>query len=92
MLTVVEKKSEDVEKMTQVIEYLASENLLQKDLYIKAFKNFMEGYDDLTIDVPQAPKYVAQLLLASSVTAEEVDEEGFDSLKSAYNKVKADSN
>ncbi|KAG2236616.1 hypothetical protein INT48_000171 [Thamnidium elegans] len=83
MLTVVEKKAEDVERMVQVMEFLE----LEKDLYVKAFKNFMEGYDDLTIDVPQAPKYVAQLLSASSLTPEEVDDEGFDSLKNAYKKL-----
>jgi translation initiation factor 4G len=88
MLTVVEKKAVDVEKMVDVIKYLnTEENLLEKDLYIRAFKNFMEGYEDLTIDVPQAPKYVAQLLLASSITPEEVDEEGINSLKDAYKKV-----
>ncbi|CAO3650299.1 unnamed protein product [Mucor hiemalis] len=90
MLTVVEKKAADVDRMIQVVEYLESENLLQRDQFVKAFKTFMEGYDDLTIDVPQAPKYVAQLLLASSITPEEVDNEGFASLKSAYDKVKAE--
>ncbi|RCH83080.1 hypothetical protein CU098_001689, partial [Rhizopus stolonifer] len=57
MLTVVEKKAQDVEDMTDVMKHLNSENLLTKETYIKAFKSFMEGYDDLTIDVPQAPKY-----------------------------------
>lgn len=90
MLTVVEKKAADVERMIEVVEYLESENLLHRDQFVKAFKTFMEGYDDLTIDVPQAPKYVAQLLLATSLTPEEVDNEGFASLKSAYDKVKAE--
>ncbi|KAI9365588.1 hypothetical protein BD770DRAFT_468441 [Pilaira anomala] len=87
MLAVVEKKAEDVERMIEVIQILD----LEKDLYIKAFKQFMEGYDDLTIDVPQAPKYVAQLLLACSIKPEEVDNEGFDSLKNAYEKLEVDS-
>lgn len=83
MLAVVEKKAQDVERMAQVMEFLE----LEKELYVKAFKSFMEGYDDLTIDVPQAPKYVAQLLSAASLTPEEVDDEGFDSLKNAYKKL-----
>ncbi|KAI9259966.1 armadillo-type protein [Helicostylum pulchrum] len=83
MLAVVEKKAEDVERMTQVMEFLE----LEKELYVKAFKSFMEGYDDLTIDVPQAPKYVAQLLSAAALAPEEVDDEGFDSLKNAYKKL-----
>lgn len=91
MLTVVEKKASDVEKMIEVIKYLDSEKLLEKELYIMAFKSFMEGYDDLTIDVPQAPKYVAQILHACSITPEQVvdqeDQDGFDSLKKAYKKV-----
>ncbi|GAN03422.1 eukaryotic initiation factor 4F subunit P130 [Mucor ambiguus] len=84
MLTVVEKKAQDVDDMCKTIEYLNSENLLQKGLYVKAFKQFMEGYDDLTIDVPQAPKYVAQLMLASSVSPEEVGGDEYDSLQKAY--------
>lgn len=84
MLTVVEKKAQDVDEMCKTIEFLNSENLLEKELYIKAFKQFMEGYDDLTIDVPQAPKYVAQLLLASSVSPEQVDGDNYDSLQKAY--------
>ncbi|KAI8639819.1 hypothetical protein BD408DRAFT_420787 [Parasitella parasitica] len=84
MLTAVEKKAQDVDNMCKTIEYLDSENLLSKDLYIKAFKQFMEGYDDLTIDVPQAPKYVAQLLLASSVSPKEIDGDHYDTLQKAY--------
>lgn len=91
MLTVVEKKAEDVAKTVDMIVYLQSENMIEKDTYVKAFKNFMEGYDDLTIDVPQAPKYVAQLLLASHLTPEIVDDEGFDSLQNAFDKLEADS-
>ncbi|CAO0798119.1 unnamed protein product [Mucor circinelloides] len=84
MLTVVEKKAQDVDDMCKTMEYLNSEKLLQKDLYVKAFKQFMEGYDDLTIDVPQAPKYVAQLLVASSISPEEVGGDEYDSLQKAY--------
>lgn len=84
MLSVVEKKAQDVEKMSETIKYLSNENLLQKDLYVKVFKVFMEGYDDLTIDVPQAPKYVAQLLHAASLTPEEVSKENFESLQKEY--------
>ncbi|KAK4518502.1 uncharacterized protein ATC70_008720 [Mucor velutinosus] len=84
MLTVVEKKAQDVDDMCKTIDYLNSEKLLQKDLYIKAFKQFMEGYDDLTIDVPQAPKYVAQLMAASSVSPDEVGGDEYASLQKAY--------
>ncbi|KAF1805606.1 hypothetical protein FB192DRAFT_1274656 [Mucor lusitanicus] len=84
MLTVVEKKAQDVDDMCKTIDYLNSEKLLQKELYVKAFKQFMEGYDDLTIDVPQAPKYVAQLMKASSVSPEEVGGDEYDSLQKAY--------
>ncbi|KAL9556688.1 hypothetical protein MBANPS3_001739 [Mucor bainieri] len=84
MLTVVEKKAQDVDDMCKTIEYLNSEKLLQKDVYVKAFKQFMEGYDDLTIDVPQAPKYVAQLMIAASVAPEEVGGDEYDSLQKAY--------
>lgn len=84
MLTVVEKKAQDVDKMSDTIKLLSTENLLGKDLYIRAFKAFMEGYDDLTIDVPQAPKYVAQLLYAASITPEDVGGDEFGSLQKAY--------
>lgn len=84
MLTVVEKKAQDVEKMCDTMEYLNTEQLLLKEHYVKAFKQFMEGYDDLTIDVPQAPKYVAQLLKAASVNPEEVGGDDYVSLQKAY--------
>jgi translation initiation factor 4G len=80
-LTVVEKKSEDVDTMCDVVDYLLSENLIDKQTYVKAFKKFMEGYEDLVIDVPQAPKYVAKLLDASSITlSDEGTEEIFNHL------------
>ncbi|KAI9264739.1 hypothetical protein BY458DRAFT_458095 [Sporodiniella umbellata] len=66
-LTVVEKKSEDVDTMCDVVSYIIAEKLIEKQTYINAFKTFMEGYDDLTIDVPQAPKYVSKLLEASTI-------------------------
>lgn len=68
MLTVVEKKAEDVDTMCDVITYLLSEKLIDKEIYVKSFKTFMETFDDLAIDVPQAPKYMAKLLEASTIT------------------------
>ncbi|KAI8991841.1 armadillo-type protein [Mycotypha africana] len=84
MLTVVEKKAQDVEKMCDTITYLRSQNLISKEHFIGAFTSFMEGYDDLTIDVPQAPKFVAQLLKACELTPEEVNGSAFESLKNAF--------
>lgn len=68
MLTVVEKKAEDVDTMCDVMTYLLSEKLIDKEIYVKSFKAFMETFDDLAIDVPQAPKYIAKLLEASTIT------------------------
>lgn len=87
MLNVVEKKAQDVEDMSDTIQYLCSERLLDRDTLVNAFKSFMEGYDDLTIDVPQAPKHVAQLLAAASLLPEEVGGEEFSSLQNAYKAV-----
>ncbi|RCH95895.1 hypothetical protein CU097_010313 [Rhizopus azygosporus] len=82
MLTVVERKSEDVDTMADIMAYLLSEKLLDKQIYINAFKKFMEGYEDLLIDVPQAPKHVAKLLEASSLTSsDEGTEDIFKHLK-----------
>ncbi|CAO3695160.1 unnamed protein product [Rhizopus stolonifer] len=81
-LTIVEKKAEDVDTMCGMIAHLLSEKLIEKEMYIKAFKTFMEGYEDLTIDVPQAPKYVAKLLEASTI---EPSDEGADDIFSHLN-------
>jgi translation initiation factor 4G len=87
MLTVVEKKAQDVENMCETMVFLNSEQLLSKEHYVKAFKQFMEGYDDLTIDVPQAPTYVAQLLKAASVNPQEVGGDDHISLQKAYQRL-----
>jgi translation initiation factor 4G len=87
MMTVVEKKAQDVDKMADTIKFLSGENLIEQELYIRGFKAFMEGYDDLTIDVPQAPKYVAQLFHAASVVPDQVGGDEFGSLQRAYDKL-----
>lgn len=81
-MTVVEKKAEDVDTMCGMIAHLLSEKLIEKETFIRAFKTFMEGYEDLTIDVPQAPKYVAKLLEASTI---EPSDEGADDIFSHLN-------
>ncbi|KAL0094157.1 armadillo-type protein [Phycomyces blakesleeanus] len=72
MLGVVEKKAEDVDTVCGMIEEFYNENLVDRETYIKAIKPFMENYEDLIIDVPQAPKYVASILKAAKVEWSEV--------------------
>ncbi|KAI9308261.1 armadillo-type protein [Cunninghamella echinulata] len=74
LLAVVEKKEEDVKGACEIINTLSKENLLEKEHYVEALKPFMEMYEDLTIDVPQAPKYMTQLLVAMNVDPSEVME------------------
>lgn len=74
LLAVVEKKEEDVKGACEIINVLSKENLLEKEHYVEALKPFMEMYEDLTIDVPQAPKYMTQLLVAMNVDPSEVME------------------
>jgi translation initiation factor 4G len=84
MLSVVEKKESDVEQMSGAIQHLEGEGLLDKASTLNAFKTFMENYDDLTIDVPQAHKYVAQLLIAFKLSPSDVGGEEFAALEKAY--------
>lgn len=72
MLAVVEKKEDDVKGVCEMIGVL--DNLVAKETYLEALRPFMEMYDDLTIDVPQAPKYMALLLVAMDVDPAEVME------------------
>ncbi|KAI8096882.1 armadillo-type protein [Halteromyces radiatus] len=74
MLTVVEKKEDDVKGVCEMITILNKDSLISKDTYVEALKPFMEMYEDLTIDVPQAPKYMSQLLVAMNVDPAEVME------------------
>ncbi|ORZ21530.1 hypothetical protein BCR42DRAFT_448362 [Absidia repens] len=74
MLAVVEKKESEVKGVCEMIGVLNKENLVDKESYVEALKPFMEMYEDLTIDVPQAPKYMSQLLAAMNVDPSEVME------------------
>ncbi|KAI8330779.1 hypothetical protein BC941DRAFT_404487 [Chlamydoabsidia padenii] len=74
MLAVVEKKEDDVKGVCEMITILNKDNLVTKENYIEALQPFMEMYEDLTIDVPQAPKYMSQLLVAMNVDPAEVME------------------
>lgn len=73
MLDVVEKKSEDVQVVCEMIEVLLKENLLTRDEFVLAFKKFWEGYEDLVIDVPKAPEHVDKLLAATGIERSEVE-------------------
>ncbi|KAF7727491.1 hypothetical protein EC973_007469 [Apophysomyces ossiformis] len=75
MLGVVEKKAEDVDLVCDMIKDFYEQKLVEKEAYVKALKSFMEGYEDLIIDVPQAPKYVVKILLAAGVDPSEVTPE-----------------
>ncbi|CAO3609075.1 unnamed protein product [Cunninghamella blakesleeana] len=81
LLSVVEKKEDDVKGACEIINILSKDGLLEKEHYVEALKPYMEMYEDLTIDVPQAPKYVSQLLVAMDVDPSEVMEieEPYDS-------------
>jgi translation initiation factor 4G len=87
-LAVVEKKASDVDQMCDAVTYLCDEKLLEKSVILTAFKSFMEGYDDITIDVPQAHKYVAKLLVSFSISPSEVGGEEFPALEKAYDEIK----
>lgn len=98
MLGVVEKKETEVKGVCEMIGVLNKENLVDKDSYVEALKPFMEMYEDLTIDVPQAPKYMSQLLAAMNVDpsevmeVEELDDSGYipasTKLKQLYDEIK----
>ncbi|CAO3614341.1 unnamed protein product [Cunninghamella echinulata] len=67
ILNVVEMKESQVNAISNIITKLYSENILEKEVMLQAFQEFMEGFEDLIIDVPQSPKYVALLLVKSNI-------------------------
>ncbi|KAI8994804.1 armadillo-type protein [Pilobolus umbonatus] len=67
LLDVVEKKSEDVEVVCKMIAEIRKEKLISQEEFTSALKIFMEGYEDLVIDVPQAPKHVDRILEAVEI-------------------------
>ncbi|KAI8054195.1 armadillo-type protein [Gilbertella persicaria] len=73
LLDVVEKKTEDVEIVCEMIEVLNKEKLMAREEYVAAFKKFWEGYEDLVIDVPKAPEHVNKLLAATGIERSEVE-------------------
>ncbi|KAF7724656.1 hypothetical protein EC973_000828 [Apophysomyces ossiformis] len=93
LLTVIEGKPTDVTLVCETIPELYKQELIEKTAFVKAFQGFMEGYEDITIDVPQAPKYIARLLVAadiepSEVLPQEIDQTTVAQLKSEYEKAK----
>lgn len=78
LLDFVEKKTDDVQVVCDIIAELYKENLLTKEEFVLAFKKFWEGYEDLVIDVPQAPKHVDMLLAATGIERSEVECESQD--------------
>ena len=59
---VVEKKKEDVEKFYPFIPAMYSCGILDKAGFHEGLVDFLDGYDDLTVDVPLAGKSTALLL------------------------------
>ncbi|KAG1110455.1 hypothetical protein G6F42_015328 [Rhizopus arrhizus] len=73
LLDVVEKKTEDVDVVCDMIAELYKEKLMSREEYVAAFKKFWEGYEDLVIDVPKAPQHVDKLLAATGIERSEVE-------------------
>jgi translation initiation factor 4G len=67
LLAVVEMKEKQVIAVGELIPQLYKADLLDKDVMVKAFQEFMQGYEDLVIDVPQAPSYVVRLLVRADI-------------------------
>ncbi|KAI8984091.1 armadillo-type protein [Mycotypha africana] len=74
LLDVVEKKTSDVEIVCDMIELLMKEKaLLTREQFVEAFKQFWDVYEDLVIDVPQAPKHVDMILAITGIERSEVE-------------------
>ncbi|KAG0169594.1 hypothetical protein DFQ28_011433 [Apophysomyces sp. BC1034] len=94
LLGVIEGKAADVALVCETLPELHERELIEKTEFIKAFQGFMEGYEDLRFDVPQAHIYVAKLMVAagvepSEVLPEEIDETAVAQLKSEYAQIKS---
>jgi translation initiation factor 4G len=75
LLDIVEQKSSDVDVACEIITELYNQKLMQKEEYVAACKKFMEGYEDLILDVPQASKHVNTLFTAMGIDRSEVEPE-----------------
>ncbi|ORZ15051.1 MIF4G domain-domain-containing protein [Absidia repens] len=67
LLAVVEMKEKQVILAGELIPNLYKADILGKHVLVKAFQEFMHHYEDLVIDVPQAPTYVARLLVQAGI-------------------------
>ncbi|CAO3593358.1 unnamed protein product [Absidia cylindrospora] len=71
LLAVVEMKEKQVILAGELIPKLYKTDILGKHVMVKAFQEFMHHYEDLVIDVPQAPTYVARLLVQAGIELSE---------------------
>ncbi|KAI8331246.1 hypothetical protein BC941DRAFT_382969 [Chlamydoabsidia padenii] len=67
LIGAVELKEKQVIAVGELIPKLYKAQILDRETMVKTFQDFMDGYEDLTIDVPQAPAYVARLLIQSGI-------------------------
>jgi translation initiation factor 4G len=67
LIAVIELKEKQVGVVADLIPQLYKAHLLDRETMVKTFQNLMDGYDELTIDVPQAPGYIARLLIQAGI-------------------------
>lgn len=63
----IELKEKQVVAVADLIPQLYKAHLLDREIMVKTFQNLMDGYEELTIDVPQAPAYIARLLIQAGI-------------------------
>lgn len=67
LLAVIELKEKQVVAVADLIPQLYKAHLLDRETMVKAFQTLMDGYEELTIDVPQAPASIARLLIQAGI-------------------------
>jgi len=70
----VDKKPDDVKKVSKVFNNLNTEKIISKDSFKKSFAEFIETIEDLVIDAPQALAYGGQLIVAAQIEPKEFQE------------------
>ncbi len=69
----LQKKEAEVKLLGELLDASAEANILTTEMIESAFKDTVDFLEDLSIDVPNAFKYVAHLLVQSGLSREKIE-------------------
>jgi hypothetical protein len=63
----IERKEDDVKRVADLFTKIIDNEIISQSVFNASFAEFMEMVDDISIDVPQAYKYTAQLMVGAKI-------------------------